>query len=386
MSPGGGFEDEAESVSELVTEPHQMRSNLRAWARSQPVFVRIYRFLRFGETRASEPPVSPLPRIRLSDQVQSALAEYDVVYFPWPRHVVPPKVPGALVATFHDFNHRHQFGNYLPEHLDEMDAEMVEWLGGKVQPIASTRFIAQELDAFYPMRTNAPRVVYLSTFATSSPSPSEVNAVVGHFCLPPSYLLCPTNISPHKNLVRLLRAVGDLRRRGVDTNLVLTGSGTQCIGVDPTPDPLYATNFRVHIDEANEVVRQEGLSAGTTLFPLGYVTDAQMDALVKGADLVVAPSMYEAGSGPALDAWQIGTPVVSSALPSVIEQIQFLGTEAVLFDPQTVADMVESLGQAAANPELMGEMALRSRAAMSGYTWDDVANGYLEVFRKAAML
>ena len=316
--------------------------------------------------------------------MKSALADYDVAYFPWPRHVVPPAVPRAVVATFHDFNHKHRFGNYLPEHFDEMDAEMIEWLGGRVQPVASTRFIADELDSYYPMRTNEPRIVYLSTFATSAPTPEEVQAVVRRFGLPSAYLLCPTNLGPHKNVIRLLRAMGELHRRGVEASLVLTGSGTQCVGVDPTSDPLYATYFRTYIDEANQVIRDEGLVPGSTLFSLGYVTDAEMDALVKGASMVVAPSMYEAGSGPALDAWQIGTPVVSSALPSVIEQISFLGTEAVLFDPESVGGMVAALEQALDDPQALGEMAERSRVAMSRYTWGDVANGYLEVFRDTA--
>ncbi len=368
-------------------------ASVREWARSQRGLVRVYRWVRrlgrdvpgpaghaAAEAAAAEAP--PLPRIELSEYAEAAIAAYDVAYFPWPRQVVPPARPAALVATFHDFNHRHGFGNYRKQDVELLDAEMVEWLSGRVQPICSTPFIAGELESYYPERANAPAIVYLSTFAVHDPSAQDVAAVMAEFGLPEGYVLCPTNIGPHKNLITLLRAAGVMKRAGTPLCLVLTGSGTQCLGTDPTGDPLYSFVFVEPIDALNAALEQEGLVPGEDVWPLGYVTDEQMDALVKGAALVAAPSRYEAGSGPALDAWWLGTGVASSSIEPVLQQMSFLGTEALLFDPTDVTGLAEVLTSALAEPEMISEMVDRSKRAIARYTWDDVAREYVEVFAR----
>lgn len=67
--------------------------------------------------------------------------------FAWPRDVVLPKVSCALVATFHDFNWRHSFGNFSSAEKVLVDVETEQWLRGDVQPISSTRFIAEMTEA-----------------------------------------------------------------------------------------------------------------------------------------------------------------------------------------------------------------------------------------------
>lgn len=370
------------------------RRSLRDWARDQRWLVRAYRWafrldrvdrMREEAREAVSPdePSDSLPVVRLSADVEAAIAQYDLAYFPWPRQVHPPARPDALVATFHDFNHRHGFGNFRPQDVELLDAELREWLTGRVQPVSSTPFIAAELDEYFPERTHEPQVVYLSTFAIHQPEEAEVAQVRDRLGLPERYLLCPTNIGPHKNLVSLLKAAGRMKRAGVLAPIVLTGSGTQCLGVDPTGDPLYSFVFVEPIDLLNETIVAEGLIPGEDFFALGYVSDEEMDALVKGATLVVAPSRYEAGSGPALDAWWLGTPVASSSLVPVVQQIGFLGTEAVLFDPLDIAGMADALASALARPEELRAMAERSRDAIRRYTWNEVARGYVGVFERA---
>lgn len=388
MTGDGRLLEEADAA-----RPAQRPTSLREWARGQRGLVRAYRWLRRLDSdtpaqtgsdakMAAPAEAPPLPRITLSERVEAAIAAYDVAYFPWPRQVVPPAHPAALVATFHDFNHRHGFGNYREQDVELLDAEMVEWLSGRVQPICSTPFIAGELESYYPERTNAPAIVYLSTFAVHDPDVQDVTAVMTEFGLPEGYVLCPTNIGPHKNLITLLRAAGMMKRAGTPLHLVLTGSGTQCLGTDPTGDPLYSFVFVEPIDRLNAALEEEGLVPGEDVWPLGYVTDEQMDALVKGAALVAAPSRYEAGSGPALDAWWLGTGVASSSIEPVLQQMAFLGTEALLFDPTDVTGLAEVLTTALDEPTMIREMVERSKRAIARYTWNDVAREYVTVFAR----
>lgn len=339
-------------------------------------------FLRRRVLRLPEP-VRPLPQVTLSDEVVGELSAFDVAYFAWPRLIAPPEIGCPLVATFHDFNHRHSFGNFTTQDVRALDEELSTWLRGETYPVSSTRFIAGELDSYYPFRRHAPSVVYLSTFALHEPTPSEVEEVRGRHGIGERYMVCPTNISPHKNVKRLFEAAGMLKRSGKGIPLVLTGSGTQTLGSDPSGDPLYQTLYRPFIDEENEAADAAGLRRGEDLIALGYVSDADMDALIQGATLVVAPSLYEAGSGPALDAWQLGVPVASSSIPPVLEQIRFLGTEATLFDAERPDTIAEAIARILEGPEEAKAMTDRSRDAMAAYGWDDVAAGYLDVFEAA---
>jgi glycosyltransferase involved in cell wall biosynthesis len=372
LNSRGDFMDEG------VPGPKAALNRLRHWARNQPLLALGYRTVRYrllGGTTAGT-----MPRVTLSERVLEQIGRYDVAYFPWPRQVTVPPVPSALVATFHDFNHRHGFGNFQDRDIEMLDAEMVEWLQGRVQPICSTRFIANELDRYCPGRTNPPEITYLSTFAIHDPVAEVVGRTLQDFRLPEEFALCPTSVSQHKNLVSLLKAAGKLKRDGRSLALVLTGTGTQCLGTDPSRDPLYASVFREAIDDLNAVLSRESLVVGEDVWPLGYVADIEIDALTKGAAMVVAPSLYEAGSGPALDAWWLGTPVVTSSLEPVIEQMEFLGTEALLFEPTDVEGLAGCIASVLDDPERAADAARRSQEAIKRYSWDDVAREYARVF------
>jgi glycosyltransferase involved in cell wall biosynthesis len=202
------------------------------------------------------------------------------------------------------------------------------------------------------------------------------------YSLPERYLICPTNTSPHKNLVTLFRAFGQMKRDGTSLPLVLTGWGTDDLNqLAQGSDALlaaYDAIFQLH-----DVRQEEDLELGQDVFALGFVSDFEMDALIRGAEAVLAPSLYEAGSGPAIDAWKLGTLVISSNIPPVLEQIEFLHTEAFLFDPADASGIAETIDRALLDRSAAKLMVDTSRSAMDSYSWDRVADGYLRVFRNA---
>jgi glycosyltransferase involved in cell wall biosynthesis len=383
--------DEAGQLADAVGtsgshgEARPVGPTLRDWLREWPPAARAWRFVKFRILGAVEPPVvdAALRRLAFSDGVLGLLDTYDVVYFAWPRGVVAPAVSCALVGTFHDFNWRHSFGNFSPEAEAFLDAEAAEWLRGDVQPICSTRFIAQELDRFYPQRTHAPEVVYLSSFALHDPGEDQVAEALSRLGVERPYVVCPSNISPHKNLTGLLRAAGILKRQGRGIRLVVTGAGTRLLTGDPQGDPLYATRFGAIVDHLNHVIDEEHLVRDDDLLALGYVSDPDMDALIKGAALVAAPSRYEAGSGPALDAWKLSTPIATSSIPPVLEQLEALGTEAVAFDESDPEDIARALAEGLRGSGDVAGMLKRSKAAIDAYGWSDVAERYVAVFSRA---
>jgi glycosyltransferase involved in cell wall biosynthesis len=160
--------------------------------------------------------------------------------------------------------------------------------------------------------------------------------------------------------------------------LVLIGNGTTLfkgLSEEQSADP---TAVLLH-----SAFRETGLELGKDVFTLGYVNDSDADALIAGAELLVAPSRYEAGSGPALDAWALGTPVAMSAIPPFLEHLDFLGVRAATFDPEDEGSIAEAIVEMLARPDAARDMARESKAAIARYTWADVAKGYREAFDAA---
>jgi glycosyltransferase involved in cell wall biosynthesis len=160
---------------------------------------------------------------------------------------------------------------------------------------------------------------------------------------------------------------------GLPCPIVITGYGTDGLGAGKWPS----------LEEADRFLASSGLVLGRDVRALGLVTDEEIDALTRSAALVVSTSLYEAGCGPALDAWQFGVPVAFSNIPPFLEQLEALGVEAWSFDPKDPEDIARVIGHALADREESLAMAARSKEAIKRYTWKQAAAGYLRAFERA---
>jgi glycosyltransferase involved in cell wall biosynthesis len=110
----------------------------------------------------------------------------------------------------------------------------------------------------------------------------------------------------------------------------------------------------------------------------GYVSDEERQQLYRDASMLVLPSLEEGFGFTALEAMQIGVPVVASnrgALPEVV------GSAGLLVDPK------DPEGFALAIESLLADSGLRHRQADAGrarareFSWTTSAAGLLEAYR-----
>src|SRR5205085_401485 len=134
--------------------------------------------------------------------------------------------------------------------------------------------------------------------------------------LPTRYIICPTNITRHKNLDNLILAWARFGERAA-WPLVVCGHGTgDLAGVDPSE----AENWRR--TQIAGVVRRSGLRIGSELIALGYVPDAAVAPLIAGAAGLIMPSLTEGGgSFPVEEALSLGVPVLCSDIPVMHEHL-----------------------------------------------------------------
>ena len=293
---------------------------------------------------------------------------FDLVFYPWPFLLRFPVAPCPAVGIFHDFNYRYYFGGtpvFSAPQRALLESEMPRWLDGCV-PVVSTHFMARELAEFYPQHACRVRVVPLAPLGgVERVESGKARATVEQLGVTGPYLLYPTHMCTHKNVGPLLAALALLNQQGRGLKLVLTGAGT-----DEIRGRAHALGVRLGL-------------ADPDVIGMGYVSNLQMNCLIQCAEVVVSPSLYEAGNGPGLDAWGLGVPVAMSDIPPYREHVEAIGVRAQMFDPRSPQSIAGSIGTILDGPERAAFDVQASTAALARLTWETTAAGYLEVFRYA---
>lgn len=110
----------------------------------------------------------------------------------------------------------------------------------------------------------------------------------------------------------------------------------------------------------------------------GFVTDAELDALMRGAAAVVHPSLYEGFGLVIVEAMARGVPVAAARGTSLPEAG---GDAAVYFDPLDLDDIGAAIGAVLAR---RGELAAAGRERAAQLSWEQTAARTAEVYAEAA--
>lgn len=127
------------------------------------------------------------------------------------------------------------------------------------------------------------------------------------------YILCTAVDRPAKNLSTLIRSFALLRERFPDYCLVMAG---QLRSADRTWR-RRSESLESKLPSAADLVDDLGLSDDVVL--TGFIPDAELGALYRGASLFVLPSLFEGFGMPAVEALALGAPTLVSDLPVLRE-------------------------------------------------------------------
>jgi glycosyltransferase involved in cell wall biosynthesis len=167
----------------------------------------------------------------------------------------------------------------------------------------------------------------------------------------PPFILCLGTLQPRKNLIRMIDAFCAFKEQTMlPHQLVLAGrAGWMCQAVlekaRTTPDVVH----------------------------LGYVKDRL--ALLRSADLLVQPSIYEGFGLSLLDAFSQSVPVACSNVSSLPE---IAGDAAEQFDPYSVESITASLVNVLTSPKRAEELTRRGTSRLRSFTWEDCARKTLD--------
>jgi glycosyltransferase involved in cell wall biosynthesis len=236
----------------------------------------------------------------------------DLVWF-----LAPESQPVSLpyFATVWDLEHRNQ--PFFPEvSVTGWTWEQRELHYRSVLPRAACVIVGTEegkrqVERYYAVPQSNIEVV---RFPTPSFSPEELTGdpralVAGDVQAP--YLFYPAGCWPHKNHVVLLRALKRLiERDGLDLQLVLTGAD--------------------HGNLAHVLETAAEIGVAERVRWLGFVSRRTLVTLYRESVALVYPSFFGPDNLPPLEAFALGCPVLTAALPGTAE---LYGDAAILLNP-----------------------------------------------------
>ena len=113
----------------------------------------------------------------------------------------------------------------------------------------------------------------------------------------------------------------------------------------------------------------------------GFVSDEELDILLRGADVFVYPSLYEGFGIPILEAMKVSTPVVASNVTAMPE---VAGDSAVLVDPESVDDIAAGMARMMANTDEKEQLVAKGKARAEQYSWARNCDEYLAIYERVA--
>lgn len=289
-----------------------------------------------AELRASPPSVffSPVTQLPAGCPCPSLVSVLDLAafshpsYFPWRKRVLM----------------RHQTGHAV-RHADHF--------------LAISNATARDLSRFYPAAGDRITVAHPGcpeAFFGAKPAPAESGTILDS--LPERYVLYVGQVQPRKNLARLIEAYARVCQclPSLPHHLVLAG------GMGWQNEAIYAAAATSPV-------------AGRIHF-LDFVPEAQLPALVAGADVLALVSLWEGFGLPALEAMAAGTAVLASnvsALPEVV------GDAGVLVDPEDTGAIADGLARLLTDPALRAICEELGRARATRFRWEKTARTIAEV-------
>jgi len=255
------------------------------------------------------------------------------------------------VATFHDL-----FvitGEYSTAEFRARFAEQARQAARRSDLIiAVSRFTANQVEEFLGVEPARIRVIPHGVHVSSEgQSASRQNTPRQNL------VLCVGAIQRRKNVARLVRA---FERMPASWRLALAGA---------------ADGFGA----AEELRAVERSPRKGDIDVLGYVTQAELEALYRRARIFAFPSLDEGFGMPVLDAMAHSVPVITSrrsALPEVA------GDAALLVNPEDPEEIAAALVRLASDEALRDDLARRGRERTAQFSWESALARTWEVYRE----
>lgn len=182
-----------------------------------------------------------------------------------------------------------------------------------------------------------------------------VNEFIGE-----NFVFYPAATWEHKNHINLIKAIDNLKQKGIIINLLVSGKKTE----------FYFSKILPAI---------KALKIETQINFVGILEKEQIVWLYKNVKAAVIPTLYEAGSFPLYEAMLLNTPVICSSVTSLPETI---GNTEFCFDPLSIKDISEKLEKITTDCEYIQRNRINSSELIVNWKMIDYFKNLEEIYAK----
>lgn len=266
--------------------------------------------------------------------------------------VVPPARTAGSLLSIHDLTFLHYPEMSQGATLEYPALIKAALARGSWVHCDSTFVAAEVVEAF---DADAERVVTIP-LGVNPPGPGEPS-LGWYLAGTRRYILALGTVEPRKDLPLLVEAFDQIADSDGEVGLVIAG-----------PDGWGSDTLARAINHSQHRHR---------IRRLGWVSEIERSALLRGASVLAYPSRYEGFGFPPLEAMAVGTPVVATSVGSLPE---VLGEAALLVAPHDVSALGEALNRALNSTEVRGRLISSGKVQAQRYSWDETARRFRDLY------
>jgi glycosyltransferase involved in cell wall biosynthesis len=192
---------------------------------------------------------------------------------------------------------------------------------------------------------------------------ADLALLAPHGITPPFVASHPGTIEPRKDVPTLVAAFARAAATRPDLRLVI--SGADGWGALAARDAITASGV------ASRIVRP------------GYLPAPALPALLRRAEAVVYPSLYEGFGLPALEALACGAPLVTTA-GSALQEV--VGSAALVVPPGDVHDTAAALETLLTSADVRHRLHEAGPRQAASFTWEASIERHVEAYERALMV
>ncbi len=258
--------------------------------------------------------------------IKDIIDKYDLNgLYPLHDYPVRTRCHTKLVCWYADLQHEYYPGFFTRRKIFERTQRIRFILRNSDDLVVSSQAVADDFKRFFRLREDMRLHIYHFVSVLENFDGLSIEDLREKYNLPGKYYMISNQFHRHKNHKVLLKALVRLKEKGSDIHLAMTGR---------FPDASSSP----YMQELHSIINDYSLQSRISL--MGIIPRNEQLLLMKHAQAVLQPSLFEGWSTVIEDAISLQVPVVASSLPVNIEQ---LGPDGNYFEPHDDEELAEKL-------------------------------------------
>lgn len=294
----------------------------------------------------------PFPKFWNKLRLPMALLKYKPDVYLQPSYMIPAFAPKKTIGVIHDLAWVKFPDAYSKTDLLSQKITLKNLVEGAAKLVCVSKSAANDLIEYMPSAKAKVEVIYLGAESKTE----EITGQKDSLELKSKYFVSIGRLEERKNISNIIEAFKQFKAKGHSHKLVLAGK----------PGFGY--------DKIESSIKSSGYSSDIIL--PGFIPASEFNNLLKNAEALLYPSLYEGFGLTALEAMKAGAPVITSNVSSLPEVV---GDAAILVDPVSAQEIAVAMELIVEDQDLRASLVKKGLKQAEKFSWEKTAKEYLKL-------